>query len=217
MNRIDPTLSRLRRRDRARFWAHAATFGALWGALEATVGSFLHALHVPFAGVFLASCGAALLLALRVVHPVRGVVLAAGAVCACVKMIAPSTMVLGPMVGILVESLLVEIACAPLGANPGSAIVGGALATVWSLSQKVLTQIVLFGAPVVEWTLQILKSAEAWFKLPRGGGLWVIVVFVSVIALLGSLGGLMGLRAGRKASLAPRSTGKRALGEAVTP
>ena len=100
----------------ARLWAHPATFGALWGALEATVGSFVHAVKMPFGGTMLAASGAALLLALRVMFPRRGVIIAAGAVCAFVKLVAPSTMILGPMIGILVEAVLIELACLPFGA-----------------------------------------------------------------------------------------------------
>lgn len=183
----------------ARFWAHAATFGALWGALEATVGSFLHAVKMPFGGTMLAAAGAALLLSLRVVCPMHGVVVAAGAVCAFVKMVAPSTLVLGPMVGIMVESLLVEIACAPFGARTGSALAAGALATTWSLSQKVITQIILFGAPIVSFYVEVLSRAEAWLKLPKTGGLWVAGPFVLVVAGGGAVAALVGLRAGREA------------------
>jgi hypothetical protein len=199
----------------ARFWAHAATFGALWGALEATVGSFLHAVRVPFGGTLLAASGAALLLSLRVVHPRRGVMLAAGAVCAFVKMVAPSTSVLGPMVGILVESALIELACLPFadlgrkGPSAASAALGGALATIWSLSQKVLVQVVLFGAPIVAWYADLLARAEAWLGLPRAGGLWVAGPFVALVAALGAGAALVGLRAGRAArarAIAP-STG----------
>lgn len=184
----------------ARFWAHAATFGALWGALEATVGSFVHAVKIPFGGTMLAACGAALLLALRVLYPQRGVIIAAGAVCAFVKMVAPSTLILGPMIGILVEATLVELACLPFGARAPSAALGGALATTWSLSQKVLTQVVLFGTPILSWYGDVLTRAEAWLKLPRSGGLWVAAPFVATIATLGAAAALVGLRAGRVAS-----------------
>jgi hypothetical protein len=183
----------------ARFWAHAATFGALWGAIEATVGAFVHAVKVPFGGTALAATGAALLLALRVVYPRPGVIVAAGAVCACVKMVAPSTLVLGPMVGIMVESCLVEIACLPLGAKSGSAIVGGACATFWALTQKVLTQVILYGAPVITLYKELLARGEAWLNLPKNAGIAAVVVFAAVVGCLGAVIALVGLRAGQVA------------------
>lgn len=185
--------------ERERFWGHATAFGAMWGALEATVGTFLHALKIPFGGTALAATGAAFLIALRVVYPRRGVLIAAGAVCAGVKLLSPSTNVVGPMVGILVESLIVEIACLGFGANPVSATVGGALAALWALSQKVLTQIVLYGAPVIALYKELLQRAEKWLHLSPSGGLRVVLPFATLVALIGAAAALFGLRAGQAA------------------
>ena len=96
--------------DEKTFWAYPGSFGALWGALEATLGSFLHAMKLPFAGVLLASMGAALLVALRTLAPQRGLLVATGAVCAAVKLSSPGTVLVGPAVGILTESDLAELA-----------------------------------------------------------------------------------------------------------
>lgn len=183
--------------DRDRFWGHAAAFGALWGAIEATVGTFLHALRIPFGGTLLAATGAALLVALRVVYPRRGVMLAAGAVCAGVKLLSPATTVSGPMIGIMMESLLLEIACLAFGANPVSVVLGGALATLWALSQKVLTQIVLYGAPVIDLYRELLVRAEKWLHLSPSGGLRVVIPFATLVSLIGALTALAGYRAGR--------------------
>lgn len=184
--------------ERDRFWGYAAAFGAMWGALEATVGSFVHALRIPFGGTLMASSGVALLVALRTVYPRRGVLLAAGAVCAGVKMLSPATTILGPMTGILVESSLVELSCLVFGANPLTAAVGGALATLWAISQKVLVQIVLYGAPVLALYGELLGRAEAWLSLPRSGGWLVVLPFAALIAALGVMTGLAGHRAGRR-------------------
>lgn len=183
--------------DRDRFWGHAAAFGAMWGALEATVGGFVHALKIPFGGTALAATGAAFLLSLRSVYPRRGVVIAAALVCAGVKLLSPATAVVGPMVGILVEATLIELVCLPLGANVGSAVLGGALATLWALSQKVLTQIVLYGGPMLSLYKEILRRAEQWLGLSPRGGVLVVAPFAALIATIGAAFALAGLRAGR--------------------
>ncbi len=192
--------------ERDRFWGHAAAFGALWGALEATVGSFLHALKVPFGGTMLAATGAALLIALRVTYPRRGVLVAAGAVCAGVKLCSPATVVVGPMVGILVESVLVELACL-FGASAPAAIFGGGLATLWALSQKVLTQIVLYGAPVIDLYREVLKRAEAWIGLAPSGGVRVVAPFAALVFAIGATAALAGRRAGGARREAPLPDG----------
>lgn len=183
--------------ERSRFWGHAAAFGAMWGALEATVGGFVHALKIPFGGTALAATGAAFLLALRAVYPRRGVLIAAALVCAGVKLLSPATAVVGPMVGILVEALLIELACLPLGANVGSAVLGGGLATLWALSQKVLTQIVLYGGPMLSLYKELLKRGEQWLGLSPHGGVLVVAPFAVLIATIGAAFALAGLRAGR--------------------
>lgn len=190
---------------RHEFWSYAGSFGALWGALEATLGSFLHAMKLPFGGVLLASMGAALLVALRVLVPRPGILLATGAVCAMVKLSSPGTVLVGPAVGILTESLLVEIATLPFGANAASAPLAGALAASWAICQKVLTQILLYGAPIVALYKELLQRGSKMLGLSPEGGLKMIAVFVTAMATFGALAGLAGLRAGRRvgASAAP--------------
>lgn len=181
------------------FWAYAGSFGALWGALEATLGSFLHALKVPFAGVLLASMGAALLIALRILVPKPGILIATGAVCAAVKLASPATDLIGPAVGILVESTLVELVTLPLGANVASALLGGALAASWAICQKVLKQIVLFGEPIVALYRELLQRASKMLGLSTTGGIRLVVLFVTLMATFGAIAALSGLRAGRRA------------------
>lgn len=186
---------------RERFWAHAATFGATWGAVEITVGSFLHALKIPFGGIVLGAVGAALLVTLRLLLPARGVCLAAGAVCAGVKLLSPAGAILGPAIAILVEASLVELACLPAGARPWSAATSGTCCALWSLTQKLVTQTVMFGMPVLGIYRGILERAERWLRLPSQGGLWAAAALVGLVALLGALIGLAGFRVGTAARL----------------
>ena len=179
-----------------RFWGYAATFGALWGAVEITVGSFLHAIKVPFGGVVLAGVGAALLVSLRTVLPVRGVILAAGMVCAGVKLLSPAGAVIGPMTAILVESLLVELALGLRGASPLTGTVAGALTALWSVLQKLVTQTLFFGLPVLGIYQGIAVQAERVLHLPASEGWSAVVTFLVCVAAIGSLFGFAGSRVG---------------------
>lgn len=181
------------------FWAHAGSFGALWGAVEATLGSFLHTMQIPFAGVFLASFGAALLVALRLLVPRPGILLATGAICAGIKLLSPGTVLLGPAIGILTESLLAELVCLPLGANVVAASLAGALAALWAVTQKVLTQVVLYGAPMLGIYKELLRRAELWLGLSPRGGIRVVLFFVALMGLVGAVAGWLGRRAGQRA------------------
>ena len=180
-----------------RFWAFAATFGALWGAAEITVGSFLHAIRLPFGSVGLAGVGVALLMSLRILVPVRGIVLSAGVVCAAVKMLSPAGVIIGPMVGIMMEALLVEIALLPFGANVVSGAFAGVLACLWTVAQKLTTQALFFGMPVAGIYQGLAQQAERLLRLPASGGLSVIVAFLLLVATFGMAFGMTGTLIGR--------------------
>lgn len=180
-----------------RFWAYAATFGALWGAVEITVGSFLHAVRIPLGGVVLAGVGAALLVVMRLQLPQRGVVLMAGAVCAGIKMLSPSSAVIGPIIAILAESLLVEVALFPFGANVLSSGIAGLFTALWSIGQKLITQTLVFGMPIIEIYKGVLLQAEKGLGLPASNGTWSAALFLCVTGLSGAGLGVTGLLIGR--------------------
>lgn len=183
----------------SRFWALAASFGALWGAVEITLGSFLHTLKVPFGGALLASLGAALLVAQRQIEPTRGLSVATAAIAALCKSLSPGGVILGPMIGIGVEGLLVELALFVAPRFFGSALLAGTLAALWSAFQKVLVQLVLYGGTALELYEAALRKADDW--LGHGGaGLGLVAALLSILGALGMLAGGFGHRVGREAA-----------------
>lgn len=183
-----------------RFWGYAASFGALWGAVEITVGTFLNAVKVPFSGVVLAGVGAALLVALRSLLPVRGVCVTAGLVCAGVKMLSPAGAIIGPMAAILMESMLVEASSLPAGANPVSGAVAGGLCSLWAVAQKLITQTLFYGLPMIGIYKGILQQAERVLHLPAAGGGWAAAGLLCLAALIGAMLGATGALVGRATS-----------------
>jgi hypothetical protein len=183
------------------FWSTAAAFGALWGTVEITLGSFLHTLRVPFTGAILASIGAALLVAQRQVAPARGLSLATAIIAALCKSLSPGGAILGPMIGISVEGLLVEVALLGMPRFVGSAVLAGALAAMWAVFQKVLMQFVLYGGTAIEVYKAVLKRAGEWLGRADAGW-WIAAVLLAIIAAIGAAGSVLGWRVGRDASRA---------------
>jgi hypothetical protein len=177
--------------------------------MEITLGSFLHTLRVPFAGVMLASLSTALLVAQRQMVPRRGVSVATGLIAALCKSISPGGIILGPMIGIATEGALIELAllAAPRALLP--AAVAGALAALWAASQKLLTQVVIYGASIVELYLAALGRAADWLALPSIAGWSALGAFAAVVAGIGVAGGVIGHRMGRDAELRLRGGGHR--------
>ena len=183
------------------FWSTAAAFGALWGTVEITLGSFLHTLKLPFSGAILAAIGAALLVAERQVAPARGLSVATALIAALCKSLSPGGVILGPMLGISVEGLLVELALLSAPRFIGSAVLAGTLAAVWAVFQKVLVQFLFYGSTAIELYKAILKKAGEWLGHAEAGW-WIAAALVGAIAVIGAVGSVLGWRVGRDAARA---------------
>ncbi len=193
--------------DADRFWAHVAAFGALWGSIEITLGAFVHTLRLPLAGVLLAALGAAVLTAERQIIPARGTTLATGIVAALCKTISPGGIVLGPMIGILAESLLVEIALLAAPRSRLAVALAGALCVSWSLMQAVGTQYVVYGKGVLDLFLAALSRAGNWLGLSSAAGLGALAACAGLLCLIGAAGGLAGRALGIRARTGLRLDG----------
>lgn len=205
MSSTDPQLFSLPPATAARrlpsFWPLAAAFGALWGSAEITLGSFLHTLKIPFAGAVLAGLGAGLLVAMRQVALLRGLCVATALIAALCKSMSPGGVILGPMVGIGVEGLLVELALLLAPRFLGSALAAGALAALWTVLQKLLTQALLYGLSALELYQALLRKGDEWIGR-SGASLAIVAGILAGVALLGALLAGAGWRVGRDAALA---------------
>jgi len=184
---------------RERFWAYATAFGALWGTFEITLGSFLHTLRFPFAGILLSSLSAALLVAQRQLLSRRGMSLATGVVASLCKSISPGGIILGPMIAITTEGLLAELALFAAPRALVTALLAGSLCAVWSAGQSLVSQYVFYGARVVDLYLALLGRAGKWLGIPARAGWWALVALVGTVAAVGALGGFLGRAVGRQA------------------
>jgi hypothetical protein len=173
-----------------RFWGMVAGFGALWGALEITVGTFLHALKLPFGGTAMAAVAVALLVAQRQLLPQRGLSLATGVVTAICKSVSPGGVILGPMIGITVEALLVELALLIAPRSRVGAFFAGALAICWATFQKVISHYVYFGGSILDLYVALVEQGARLLGLSPEGG-WRLLGGL-VLALM-TAGGLVAL------------------------
>ncbi len=189
-----------------RFSAVTAVVGGTWGAMEITLGGFLHALRLPFVGLVMALLQAVFFIALRRVHPMRGLMLVSGLLAAGVKLMVPSGALLAPSLGIAGEGLLLEVAFLLV---PGSwaAPLGATLALLWSIGQMILSQVVLFGSDVLTLYQALLGS----LSMSLG---WTVTRMSGAALLLGvvGLGGAVGFWANRVGARLAREAGALASG-----
>jgi len=144
-------------------WIKAAVAGGLWASFEIIIGSFLHNMRIPFAGSMLAVTGMVLMIAFHRLWPERGLIWRAGLICALMKSISPSSLILGPMIGILTEAMLLELSVRLLGTNKAGYITGGVLGVSSAIIHKIASILILYGFSLIEVYLNIYRFAARQF------------------------------------------------------
>ncbi len=172
-------------------WVKAAVVGSVWAAFEIIVGSFLHNLRIPLAGMMLSSFSVLLLIAFSRIWNERWVLIRAGLVCAVMKSLSPSAIILGPMIGIIMEALIIELSLLA-GRNMVTYSVAGALAVLWTLIQKVLNLLILYGFDLIliaDSFYQYLVKLTGWLNPDP----FVLVMAVSIVyAIFGITAAMLG-------------------------
>ncbi|TVR71988.1 MAG: hypothetical protein EA408_07915 [Marinilabiliales bacterium] len=181
-------------------WLKAAVSGGLWASVEIILGSFLHNMRVPMAGSILASFGIVLMIAFYQVWPERGLIWRAGLICALMKSLSPSAVILGPMTGIMLEALLLEAGIALIGKNIAGYMAAGALALFSALLHKLFSLLLLYGLNILTIYLNLFHFASRQVNIQEANP-WQLITAVGVFYLLfGALAALAGYFVGRRAA-----------------
>lgn len=178
-----------------------AVFGALWGALEISLGAVLKALHLPLSGALLATAGLVIALIARLFVPRVGATLFVGVVATILKLFSIGGVLIGPMIGILAEALLAEVVLSLAGRPRRAAfLLAGALGVGWTVVQPFFTGALLFGRDMLEVWLDLVSQATGLLGLPESAALLAAAGLVGLHLLLGAAGGWLAWQAGRQLS-----------------
>ncbi len=184
----------------ARPWTYAALFGALWGALELSIGTFLKLSRLPLSGLVMTLLGLGCLITLRRLQPTAGVCLLAGLCAAVLKVFVLGGLYPGPVLGILVEALLVETALSASGGGPVGAVAGGALAAAANPLQMLIMVRIVAGADAVAAYGRAAATTLDALHLPAASPRTILALLVGATAVAGALGGALSWKlAGRVA------------------
>jgi outer membrane cobalamin receptor len=137
---------------------------ALWGVIEITVGGMIKGWHIPFGGALLSTFGVVILMTARGSVPRRWSSLLVGTVAAGIRFASGFGGALFAALGILAESLIVELVLS-LSPRPRqrARVLAGALAVLWSLVHPFLVQGYLAGlgpARVYAFTVGFIVGQE---------------------------------------------------------
>lgn len=166
-------------------WLKAAVIGSLWASVEIVAGSFLHNLQVPFSGTILTAFAILLLSAFSRLWKESGIIWRAGIICALMKSISPSAVIIGPMVGIITESFLFELLLIVLGRNFIGTIAGGAIAAVSAIIHKFFTLLILYGFDFVRILDSLYHYAVKQLNIPNIQAVDVIGMLAALYAFIG--------------------------------
>jgi hypothetical protein len=182
---------------------YVAIFGAIWGALELTLGSYLHVIFPPLADTFLvgllmASLGAIVALIGRRFVPRTGSMFMISVVAAILKMISIGGVTVGPLVAILAEGLLMELGLI-IARRPTrwAFVFAGALAVAWNFFHKFIMMYILFGKGVYEVYVGMVQQGASLLRIDLGYALLIIVVLFLIRIVAGAVSGWIAWDLGR--------------------
>jgi hypothetical protein len=173
--------------------ATLAVFGALWGLVEISLGSFLKSLNIPLSGLVLSAIGLFIAMIGRVFVPKTGSTLFIGVIATFLKLFSLGGVIIGPMVGILTEALVAEIVLTAFGKPRRLALmVTGALGVTWVLVQPFITNPLLFGRTLFVVWLDLLDQGSRLFGLDTSAVIWILLIFLAIHLAIGLFIGWLG-------------------------
>lgn len=183
-------------------WLKAAVAGGLWASFEIIVGSLLHNLHIPFSGTILATFSVILMISFLQVWNEPGLIWRAGLICGLMKSLSPSAVILGPMTGIMMEALFMDLVLFLVGRHMIAYILAGISALLSTILHKLASLFILYGTDLVNIYVNLFRFIQKELGLeeasPRDLIVWIFIVYILVGAIAALTGTFMGKQAMRR-------------------
>ncbi len=180
-------------------WLKAAVAGGLWASFEIIVGSLLHNLHIPFSGTILATFSVILMISFLQVWNEPGLIWRAGLICGLMKSLSPSAVILGPMTGIMMEALFMDLVLFLVGRHMIAYILAGISALLSTILHKLASLFILYGTDLVNIYVNLFRFIQKELGLeeasPRDLIVWIFIVYILVGAIAALTGTFMGKQA----------------------
>jgi len=180
-------------------WLKAAVAGGLWASFEIIVGSLLHNLHLPFSGTLLATFSVVLMISFLQIWNENGLIWRAGLICGLMKSLSPSAVILGPMTGIMMEALFMDLLIFLLGRNVLAYILAGIAALLSAILHKLASLFILYGSDLVTIYINLFAFIKNQLGLQEADPEDLILAILLIYIVLGALAALTGYLIGTQA------------------
>lgn len=167
-------------------WTAAALVGTLWGALELSVGTVLHLSRIPLRGLVMVALGLICLTTLRRLRGRPGVIVTAGIVAAFLKVFTLGGLYPGPLIGILLEALVVEIVFDVAGTHRISAVLSGAIVSALTPIQMTVMIWLVAGRETLGATASAVSASMAQLGIAGVPPMLALGAVVVACALVGA-------------------------------
>lgn len=191
-------MTKAAKQESSDLWLKAAVVGGLWASIEIIVGSFLHNTRLPFAGSMLAFSGTILLIGFYQVWPVRGLIIRAGLITAIMKSVSPSAIILGPMMGIMLEAVLLELMIFIFGNRLFGMIIAGIASVSSALFYKIFSLLIFFGFDLIRVYVNVVNFALKQFGIQEAEPVEILLALFLVYSVFGIIAAVMGWYLGKK-------------------
>ncbi len=174
-------------------WQKATIIGSVWGAFEIVAGSILHNFAIPtVAGIVLSALGVFVMVSGARVFGGKGIFWRSALVCAALKTVSPSPVILSPMIGITLEGFLMEFGVLALGQNIAGFILGGGLALLSVLGFKLVRLIMIYGSDIVTAYQSVFTLSFSDNFLQSNGYLLPILLLTLFFVAIGAMAAYSG-------------------------
>lgn len=180
---------------KVRDWVFVGLFGALWGVVETTLGTYLNVIFPSFTntffkGVILGSIGVAVALTGRYFIQKRWSVLLIGIITALLKTLSPGGSRIGPILAILMQSVLAEFVLSLAGRPQAWAyVLAGALAVGWNFPHKFVMMRIMYGRNIVQVAQKLTQDGSAMLGLDPSMAFWILALLLVIRMLAGGVAG----------------------------
>lgn len=180
-------------------WLKASVIGSLWASVEIILGSFFHNLQLPFAGTLLAIFTVIFITASQQLWNEAGIIWRAGLICAMMKSISPSAVILGPMTGIFFEAIVLELFIFIFGRNLLGYMIAGSVAVLSALAHKLFTLLLIYGWDSVKILTNLYRYAMKQIRVESINPMDALFILIAGYLILGISGAIIGYYIGKKA------------------
>ena len=169
-----------------------ALLGALWAAIEIHIGFLLHLVKLPFAGLLLTFLGVLILLVGRAFVPQRGTAILIGLVASFSTFLFLGAIVIYPIIGIIMESIFVEIGLAFPFSPRIDFQISGVLGMLWSFIHPFIVQGIIAGLGIIKIYSIVVGKGARLFHLAPQQVIAILALLLSIFVAAGLVAGIVG-------------------------